>query len=116
MIYKGANCDCDGDCVFTCGILVFAIGCLAFVISLCALSDVQITREIDYQNKLYEKEVLEYRLEKSDENTVGNEMLYNDIVEFNNSLRETKKWANNPFTNWFWNKDIATIEYIEFRE
>ena len=70
-------------------------------------------RDIKYQNAVYEKEMLEYRIEHMEENITGNEMLYNDIVEFNNGLRSIKKWANNPFTNWFYNQDIATIDYVE---
>ena len=71
------------------------------------------TYDVDYQNKLHEKEMLEYRIEHMEENITGNEMLYNDIVEFNNELRSTKKWANSPWTNWFNNQDIASIDYIE---
>jgi hypothetical protein len=57
--------------------------------------------------------MLEYRIEHMEENITGNEMLYNDIVEFNNTLRNEKKWALNPWTNWFNNQDIASIDYIE---
>lgn len=77
---------------------------------------VQVNKDIDYQDALYTKEMLEYRIENMDEDIVGNEMLYNDIVAFNNSLRSTKKWANNPWTNWFNNEDIATIDYIEIEK
>lgn len=73
----------------------------------------QVNKDVDYQNTLYEKEMLEYRIDNMEDNIVGNEMLYNDIVEFNNGLRNVKKWANNPWTNWFYNQDIATIDYIE---
>ena len=69
--------------------------------------------ELDYQNFLHENEMLEYRIEHMEENITGNEMLYNDIVEFNNKLRKEKKWANNQWTNWFNNKDIASLDYIE---
>ena len=75
--------------------------------------DAQIDRDVDYQNALHEKEMLEYRIDNMEENIVGNEMLYNDIVEFNNNLREVKKWANNPWVNWFYNQDIATIDFVE---
>lgn len=92
---------CSGTVLFTCIILILIE---------------QIGKDVDYQNKLYEREVLEYRIENMDDNIVGNEMLYNDIVEFNNSLRSTKKWANNPWTNWFNNRDIATIKYIEIEK
>ena len=71
------------------------------------------TCELNYQNAVHEKEMLEYRIEHMEENITGNEMLYNDIVEFNNELRNTKKWANNPWTNWFNNQDIAAMDFIE---
>lgn len=87
---------------------VMVLGCLG----LC-IADAQIDKDIEYQSKLHEREVIEYRLEHMEDSIVGNEMLYDNIVEFNNSLRETKKWANNPWTNWFYNQDIATIDYIE---
>lgn len=68
--------------------------------------------DVDYQNAICEKEMLEYRIEHMEDNIVGNEMLYNDIVEFNNELGNEKKWANNPWTNWFANQDIATMDYV----
>lgn len=72
-----------------------------------------IVKETDYQDALFEKQVIEYRLENKDDNIVGNEMLYNDIVAFNNMLRGQKKWATNPWTNVFNNDLIASIDYIE---
>lgn len=72
-----------------------------------------VSYDLDYQNFLHEKEMLEYRIEHMEDNITGNEMLYNDIVEFNNELRREKKWANNPWTNWFYNKNIASLDYIE---
>ena len=69
--------------------------------------------DLDYQNTLHEKEMIEYRMEHVEDNLTGNEMLYNDIVEFNNKLRSQKKWANNAWTSWFNNKKIAALDYIE---
>lgn len=69
--------------------------------------------DLDYQNTLHKREMIEYRLDHISENITGNEMLYNDIVEFNNKLRSQKKWANNPWTSWFNNKKIAALDYIE---
>ena len=98
------------ECV---GVMISFLSGIGAFLCIIAVLCTQVSKETDYQNKLYEKEVLEYRIEKLDENITGNEMLYNDIVEFNNSLRITKKWANSPWTNWFHNADIATIDYIE---
>lgn len=86
------------------------------MITLCAVIFIIInvsTYDVDYQNMLHTKEMLEYRVEHMEENITGNEMLYNDIVEFNNELRSKKKWALNPWTDWFNNKDVASIDYIE---
>lgn len=89
---------------------------LGSMITLCALVFILINAsfyDVEYQNTLHTKEMLEYRIEHMEENITGNEMLYNDIVEFNNELRNVKKWANNPWTNWFNNQDIASIDFIE---
>lgn len=87
--------------------IVFSLFTVGFIIGNAS------TCELNYQNTLHKKEMLEYRIKHIEDNITGNEMLYNDIVEFNNELRNTKKWANNPWTNWFNNQDVASIDYIE---
>lgn len=98
---------------FMLGASLMTVGIIALIPVSVLLIKNQIAKDVDYQNALHKKQMLEYRIDNMEENIVGNEMLYNDIVEFNNELRSTKKWANNPWTNWFSNEDIATIEYIE---
>lgn len=91
--------------VATVSVIVFCVfGIFALVVA--------VEKETEYQNKLYEKEVIEYRVEHITEDIVGNELLFNDIVKFNNHLRSAKKWVNNPWTNIFWNEDVASIDYI----
>lgn len=72
----------------------------------------QIPAQKNYEKFLIEKEMLEYRLE-NDNLGIGNELLYHDIVEFNQELKDVKYYANNPWTNWFVNGYIAEIDYIE---
>ena len=67
----------------------------------------------DYESKLYERDMLEYRIEHLSDNIVGNETLYNDVVEFNNHLRWIKRTAGNPWTNWFSNYRVAELDYVE---
>lgn len=99
---------CAFICSFIGGLVTFA-SIILILINVCSY-------DVDYQNALYQKEMLEYRIEHMEDNVTGNEMLYNDIVEFNNELRKTKKWANNPWTNWFNNQDIAAMDYIELED
>lgn len=101
------------DLAFGIGIMFAIIAFFAVLFVVIGIIDIQVTGDIHYQNKLHEREMLEYRIGHMEENITGNEMLYNDIVEFNNELRNTKKWANNPWTSWFNNQDIASVDYIE---
>lgn len=99
-------------------IVGFGFGALFIgaVITCCSIVFVLINvtnYDVEYQNMLHTKDMLEYRIEHMEENITGNEMLYNDIVEFNNTLRAEKKWALNPWTNWFNNQDVASIDFIE---
>lgn len=101
----------DGVEILSAGTLIVSLIMLVVAIALCG--NEKLNGDIEYKNAYYQREVLEYRLENIEKNNVGNEYLYNDIVEFNNSLRSTKKWANNPWTNWFNNQRIAELDYIE---
>jgi len=93
--------------------VVSLISASLFIASIVFATANSITKETNFQNMLYEKQVIEYRIENKESNIVGNEMLYNDIVAFNNKLRTEKKWATNPWTNVFNNDLIASIDYIE---
>lgn len=105
LAYKHDNL--AGMCIAVSFVAAIGVACCCFGAFFNAVS-----KETSYQNKLYEKEVIEYRVEHITEDIVGNELLFNDIVEFNNNLRSAKKWANNPWTNIFWNKDVASMDYI----
>ena len=94
------------------GVTIF-MSFFLLIISLIVIMFVQIPAQKDYEAMLYEKEVLEYRLENQDNVLNGNELLYQDITEFNNDLRNCKYWADNLWLNWFFNQKIATIDYID---
>lgn len=87
--------------------IVILLSCGAMILDMNACKD------IDYQNMLDKRELIEYRIEGKGGNFVSDGRLYNDIAKFNNSLRKVKDGANSLWTNWFYNDDIATIDYIE---
>ena len=98
------------------GMTITIVGIISLIVcSICVFS-ISINSDLNYENMLAKKEMLEYRLEKQS-NIVGNELLYSEILEFNNDLRSIKKWANNPWTNWFNYQKIANnIDYINIKE
>lgn len=97
------------------GLLATIFGVVATVITVTlAILNFAFT-DINYQDALAERQMLEYRIEHC-ENLVGNELLYADIVYFNEELRHTKRFINSPWTNWFYNKKIAEMDYIDIIE
>ena len=98
------------------GLFLFAFGIIVLLSCGAMILDMNIDKDIDYQNMLEKRELIEYRLENKDRNFVSDGKLYNDIVEFNDGIRKVKEGANSPWTNWFYNDDIATIDYIEVEE
>lgn len=113
VISKKANNYYTEDNLRLIGWFLVALGIIFSFVAVMGITKNAVNCELEYQSVLHEKEMLEYRIEHMEENITGNEMLYNDIVEFNNELRSIKKWAGNPWTNWFNNQYIASIDYIE---
>lgn len=91
--------------IFVCGIVLLC--CIVAHIDAYAFADKK------YDDMIYQKEVIEYRLEHKTNNEPGNELLYRDIVEFNSILREHKTYGNNWWISAFYNPKIGTIEYID---
>lgn len=116
LVAIGIICICKSnrELVMTIGGLFSVFSTIAIIVCVAFIMKVQIPREVDYQNTLTQREMLEYRIEKSEE-IVGNEMLYSQIVEFNNDLRKTKTYADSMWLNWFANKKISTIDYIDYK-
>lgn len=88
-----------------------AICCTLFWCCLIFVCASQIDGSLSYESKLYERAVLEYRLEQG-EGIAGNELLYADATSFNKDLRVYKLLANSPWTNWFVSSKLASIDYI----
>lgn len=97
------------------GIVCVVIGTIFSLTFAFMVIETKTNSDVDYENKLAEKQMIEYRIEQGEE-IPGNELLYTQIVEFNNSLRTTKKWSANPWTSWFHNAKIAELDYIEIKE
>ena len=94
-------------------VVAIVLGALFLVFSLGAIIDANVGSELEYQNMYYEREMLEYRVEQLEQDLTGNELIYSDIVDFNNDLRRIKRNATSPWFDWFTNQKLATIDYVE---
>lgn len=56
---------------------------------------------------------LEYRLENMENDVVGAESLFKDVIAFNMSINNARKYSKSLWLNWFTNKWLAEIEPID---
>lgn len=89
--------------------ITFAIGLITTLVFGGFALSVQVNEQIEYEAAVDEYNILVYRLEHRDESTPIelSGSLYNDIIDFNNRVRKTKAWGNNPWVSWFYNQKIA---------
>ena len=88
---------------------------MGLLISIISIMLVQIPKEINFEKTVMYKEMIEYRLElmENDEiETYAEIQLYNDIIEYNRFVMSHKKWSNNSWISWFYNKQIGDMELI----
>ena len=91
-------------------IITFSSLALLIIGTLAVIQAVE--NEPEYQSALMQRQSLEYRLSQDD--LKGNEILYQDINEFNMMLQEEKYWASNLWVNVFYNWKIAELDYIDY--
>lgn len=91
------------------------LGSICVICATTGIIDAAINNDIRTENLVEQRNVIEYRLDQSDKDTniMVNGGVYQDIVEYNNTIRKYKKWSNNLWVNWFWSKGPAALEYIE---
>ena len=105
----------NNDILFGFGMIGCVCGGLfSLILSLVALTENCFqSSNIDYLNMLETRAGYVRELETNPEN----EHLYQDIIVFNNSLRQTKMCYENPWVSWLNNSKIAkNIDYIEVND
>lgn len=56
--------------------------------------------------------LLEYRLENMEDDVIGAESLFKDVIAFNMPINNARKYSKSLLLNWFINKRLAEIEPI----
>lgn len=84
--------------------------CIVLIICSILCIDSKVNADLEYQNTLQQYEVIEYQLK---DNKSDIKLLTKDITEYNNKIREYRKWKHNFWLNWFYLADIDKLEYIE---
>jgi hypothetical protein len=108
--------DGDLEAKFGIGVALTCLGVIVGVAASIAAISVQVREDVAYEKTLARKQAIEYSIEHREENLIGNELLFADVVAFNNDIREEKWKAESPWVNWFANDKIADIDYIDYTE
>lgn len=99
----------DSDIALFLGVFLGFFSFVGTLVTLVQISVVQIPKDVDYKRTQYERTQLIEQYEQ------GNQYAYDSIIEFDKRLLSIKKWANNPFTNWFYNQRIANdVDFISY--
>ena len=71
--------------------------------------------EKTYTDYVEKRESIEYRLEQMNEDTnlLVNGGTYEDLLDYNKTIRSYKTWSDSFWTGWFYADKIATLDYIE---
>lgn len=104
---QAENCFCTGV------VASVAFGFVVVIICVILMCVHLPSDQVRYNDTKIKYDMLQYRVEHIEDNNVGNELLYNDIVEFNQMLYDKKRRANNEWINWFVIQPIAELDYIE---
>ena len=103
--------DWYNDVVTFVGIFLGILSFIAIVVILVLILTVQTHKDLNYEQFQYERTQLIEQYEQ------GNQYAYDSIIEFDKQLLSIKKWANNPFTNWFYNQRIANeVDFILYED
>lgn len=107
-------CKCDYD-LDSIGALLIVPSSLALFISLILIfiSHATVNKYIQ-QNKIeYDGLCKRYEIIESEYEDVSKSDVISDITDWNKMVYSTKYWTENPWTNWFYPKEIAdNLEYI----
>lgn len=97
------------------GLILTTIGFIALFISLILISISHATvNKYIQQNKIeYDGLCKRYEIIESEYEDVSKSDVIADITDWNKRVYNTKYWTENPWTNWFYPKEIAdNLEYI----
>ena len=107
--------DWCGDGWLYSSLFCWAIGGVCALIAIVSIIVAAAENDITTDNLIEQRNAIEYRLEQCDEDTniMVNGGVYNDMVEYNNTIRKYKKWSHNPWVGWFCADGPAELDYID---
>jgi len=87
--------------------------CIIIIILTHAGKTVQIEQnQIEYESLCDRLEII-----NSDYEDVSKATVIADIAEWNSGVTSAKYWGNNPWTNWFYSKEVIDkLQYIEINK
>lgn len=103
------------DKLITLWFTTFLISAMSTVICMVLL----IMYNLEVKDTIYDNKIKYYDICNKAENVVKNsteeELVKSEIIEWNHEVLKYKSGYNNPWTSWFYNKEVLdNMEYIEY--
>lgn len=111
ILWICGRCKLKTDMVELGQIIVGVFG-LFMIFFFVILAPCRICNVEKYKKMKVQKEVLEYKIRKSN-GFIDDESLYKEIIEFNEEIENQKYVVNSPWINCFGSERIANMEKID---
>ena len=70
------------------------------------------SKQIEYESLIKQCQII-----SSEYEDVSKANVIQNVYEWNKEVYDAKYWANNPWTNWFWNQRVVdSLKYIDFED
>lgn len=93
--------------------IIWNIMCYPFIVGSHIMTDKAI-----YDNNLERASIVkQVECISSEYEDVSKATVIQNVYEWNKKVNDAKYWSTNPWTSWFWNKEVVdSLEYIDMED
>ena len=98
-------------------LIILSITGLIICIPTIVIEQCNTEKKIHSKQIEYESLIKQCQIISSEYEDVSKANVIQNVYEWNKEVYDAKYWANNPWTNWFWNQRVVdSLKYIDFED
>ena len=98
-------------------LIILSITGLVICIPTIAIEQCNTEKKICSKQIEYESLIKQCQIISSEYEDVSKANVIQNVYEWNKEVYDAKYWADNPWTNWFWNQRVVdSLKYIDLED
>lgn len=98
-------------------LIILSITGLVYCIQNIAIEQCDTEKKIHSKRIEYESLIKQCQIISSEYEDVSKANVIQNVYKWNKEVYDAKYWADNPWTNWFWNQRVVdSLKYIDFED